>query len=91
MRNTTKRPGEASPVPDTYVSINEVCRQFGFSRQTFYRMLADPDGGLGELVLRIPPRTGRIRVPVRRFEAWLLARREGKGPRGISSETLGES
>lgn len=60
--------------PDTFVSVNEACRLFGVSRRTFYRMLADPEGGLDELVLRIPPKTGRYRVPVRRFEQWLRER-----------------
>ena len=60
--------------PDTFVSVNEACRLFGISRRTFYRMLADPDGGLDEVVLRIPPATGRYRVPLQRFEQWLRIR-----------------
>ncbi|MEZ6184086.1 MAG: helix-turn-helix domain-containing protein [Planctomycetota bacterium] len=60
--------------PDTYLSINEVCERFGLSRRTFYRMLADPRSGLAKVVVRIPPRTGRIRVPLKRFEKWLLER-----------------
>ena len=60
--------------PDTYASINEACRRFGISRRTFYRMLAE-EPTLARLVVRIPPGTGRIRVPLKRFEQWLLDRR----------------
>lgn len=60
--------------PDTFVSIDEACIIFGISRRTFYRLLADRRAGLDQVVLRIPPRTGHIRVPVRRFEEWLRAR-----------------
>ena len=59
--------------PDTYASINEACERFGISRRTFYRMLAE-EPGLAELVVRIPPGSGRIRVPLNRFERWLLER-----------------
>ncbi len=76
--------------PDTFVSIGELCRRFGFSRQTFYRMLNDPDGGLDEVAVRVPPPKGRLRIPVRRFEAWLRARQAGR-TRGISGKSLGES
>lgn len=69
--------GEADE-PDTFVSIDELCRRFGFSRQTFYRMLGDPEGGLDEVAVRVPPPHGRIRVPVRRFEVWLRARQAGR-------------
>ena len=65
--------------PDTFVSIGELCRRFGFSRQTFYRMFNDPDGGLDEVAVRVPPPRGRLRIPVRRFEAWLRARRDDVG------------
>ena len=58
--------------PDTYLSINQTCERFGISRRTFYRMLEDPS--LADLVVRIPPGTGRIRVPLKRFERWLLER-----------------
>lgn len=58
---------------DTYASITQVCKQFSVSRRTFYRMLAR-DPALAELVVRIPPKTGRIRVPLRRFEQWLRER-----------------
>lgn len=87
--NDTDRPRDATE-PDVFVSINEACRRFGLSRRTFYRMLADPSGGLTALVIRVPRGTGHIRVPVRRFEAWLRARHR-RGPRGTSPETLGES
>lgn len=73
MRSIQRTEG-GDPGPDTYVAVNEACRRFGVSRRTFYRMLADPDAGLAEVVLRIPPRTGPYRVPVRAFEQWLRAR-----------------
>ena len=75
--------------PDTYVSVNEACRRFGIARRTFYRMLAEHPS-LAEIALRIPPRTGRIRLPVKRFEAWLQAQQDPH-PRGISDRPLGES
>lgn len=59
--------------PDTYLSINQTCERFGISRRTFYRLLAD-EPGLAALVIRIPPGSGRIRVPLNRFERWLLER-----------------
>lgn len=72
--SSTRRTEGADPGPDTYVGVNEACRRFGISRRTFYRMLAEADAGLAEVVLRIPPRTGPYRVPVRAFEQWLRAR-----------------
>lgn len=72
-----RAPRDQPEPPDTFLSIDEACRLFGVSRRTFYRMLADRRAGLGKVVLRIPPRTGHIRVPVRRFEEWLRARQEG--------------
>lgn len=56
---------------DTYLSIIQTCERFRLSRSTFYRMLRDPDLDLEEIVVRVPPVTGRIRVPARRFEDWL--------------------
>jgi hypothetical protein len=54
-----------------------VCARYAISRATFYRMLADPNSGLRAVVVRIPPPTGRIRVPVVAFEAWLRRRQAG--------------
>ena len=71
---STPRDGHSSPNPDTYVSVNDACKRFGVSRRSFYRWLADPETGLANVVVRIPPGTGRIRVPVRRFEQWLRRR-----------------
>jgi predicted DNA-binding transcriptional regulator AlpA len=73
MRPTQAQPREPEPA-DAYLSIDEACARFGISRRTFYRLLADPEGGLDRVVLRIPPRTGHIRVPMKRFEQWLRAR-----------------
>lgn len=60
-----------------FLTVNEVCERYGFSRSTFYRMLADPQSGLRSVVLRIPPPWGRIRVPEDEFEAWLKKRQAG--------------
>ncbi|MCO5164878.1 MAG: helix-turn-helix domain-containing protein [Planctomycetes bacterium] len=82
--------------PQPYLSINNVCRRFAISRSTFYRLLADPDTGLEELVVRIPPRTGRLRVPAHAFEEWLRgrgdsARRRGRTNRPHSHDEPGQS
>jgi hypothetical protein len=58
-------------LPDSYLTINEACELFALSRSTFYRMLRDVELGLGEIVVRVPPNTGRIRVPAKGFEDWL--------------------
>lgn len=77
MQPSNPHAPRSQPEPqDTFVSIDEACRLFGISRRTLYRMLADRRGGLRKVVLRIPPGTGHIRVPVRRFEEWLRARQE---------------
>ncbi len=60
---------------DRYLSINEACKAYSFSRSTFYRMLDDPDSDLREIVIRIPPETGRIKVPQAAFETWLRRKR----------------
>ncbi len=57
--------------PDQYLSVDQTCSQFTLSRSTFYRLLRDAGSGLNELIVRVPPRTGRIRVPARGFEEWL--------------------
>ena len=59
---------------DLYVSVNEACRRVMVSRRTFYRWLADPESGLAGVIVRVPPETGRIRVPLQRFEQWLRGR-----------------
>ncbi len=68
---TAQRTPSFGPDPDTYVAVNEVCQRFGISRRSFYRWLADPNTGLIDVVVRIPPGTGRIRVPLKRFEQWI--------------------
>lgn len=73
MRSKKSRT-KSTPAPDTYLSVNEACEQIGISRRSFYRWLADPRTGLAGVVVRIPPGTGRIRVPVRRFEQWVRGR-----------------
>jgi predicted DNA-binding transcriptional regulator AlpA len=67
---------------DDYITIKQVCREFSFSRSTFYRMLDDPTSGLRELVVRIPPREGRIKVPRRAFEEWLRRPRRSRRSQG---------
>lgn len=68
--------------PQHYLSVNELCRRYGISRTSFYRMRATPELGLAEILVRIPPPNGRIRVPVGAFEEWLRRRR---APRRRSS------
>jgi hypothetical protein len=60
---------------DVFLSINQACEAFSFSRSTFYRMLDDPSSGLKEIVVRIPPVRGRIKVPRAAFESWLRQNR----------------
>jgi hypothetical protein len=59
---------------DRYVSVNEACAQFSISRASFYRMLGAPSSGLREIVIRVPPVTGRLRIPLNGFERWLQAK-----------------
>lgn len=70
-----------STSPDCFRTIRDTCARFDIGKSTFYRMLADPDSGLAEVVRRVPPVTGRIRVPERAFEEW-LTRRNGLGGKG---------
>lgn len=65
---------ETNETRPEFLSIDEVCRRYAFSRSTFYRMLGDPKSGLRAVVVRIPPPRGRVRVPVEAFEAWLRRR-----------------
>jgi predicted DNA-binding transcriptional regulator AlpA len=66
---------------ERYLSINAACEAFGFSRSTFYRMHDDPQSGLSEVVVRIPPGTGRIKVPRAAFEEWLKQKHRRRGAR----------
>ncbi len=70
--------------PDHYVTVNQACARFSMSRSSIYRMLADPDSGLSAILVRIPPGTGRLRVPLRAFEAWLRAHTPAKRRRRAS-------
>jgi hypothetical protein len=62
--------------PEAYVGVKEACRVFEISRRTFDRLLGDLDSGLSDIIVRIPPRTGRIKVPLRGF--LLLMKKLGK-------------
>jgi hypothetical protein len=82
------RTASASPsvIPDEgaakdFLTVVETCQRYGVSRATFDRMLRDPQSGLAEVVVRVPPVTGRVRVPVRAFEDWLRARGAKRRPR----------
>jgi hypothetical protein len=59
--------------PDTWVPVNEACARLSVSRSTFYELLRNELTGLGAIVRRIPPGTGRLRVPLRQLEQ-LVAR-----------------
>lgn len=61
---------------ERYDSVTGTCKRFRISRSTFYRMLADRHSGLSKILIRIPPITGRIRVPQSAFEEWLLKGRK---------------
>jgi hypothetical protein len=70
---------------DVYLSVRETCERFQISRATFDRMLSDSSSGLAEVIIRLPPVTGRVKVPLRAFEAWLRERRQRKQRRGGES------
>ena len=53
-----------------YLTVAEACNLAGISRSTFYKLLADPDAGLGRVAVRIPG-LARVRVPERAFRKWL--------------------
>lgn len=65
------------------VSVERACEDYGFSRATFDRWLADPrcglDAGPAPVVLRPNGPGGKVVVHVERLEAWLDAR--GRGTR----------
>ncbi len=52
-----------------YLTVAEACEVAVISRSTFYTLL-DPDSGLAQIVIRIPGLRS-MRVPERRFRAWL--------------------
>ena len=56
---------------DAWIPINTICKRFEISRSTFYRLLRDEQNGLSKLCVRIPPPTGRLRVPLAGFTQWL--------------------
>jgi hypothetical protein len=75
-RESRRRPrdqGPASAPLDTFLSVSETLRRFGISRSAFYDMVRNTD--LEHILVRVPPGTGRIRVPARRFEEWLRTNR----------------
>lgn len=63
---------------ERYLTVTEACKHFQISRATFDRVLSDPSSGLEDVVVRLPPATGRVKVPLRAFEAWLQGRRQRK-------------
>ena len=82
-RADSQRPNDDAG--DAYLSVRETCERFQISRATFDRMLSDSSSGLGEVIIRLPPVTGRVKVPLRAFEAWLRERRQRKQRRGGES------
>lgn len=76
----TKVLAEAARVGEPYISIEDACKKFDISRTTFYSLL--PAAEAAGVAVRVPPPTGSVRIPVRRFEAWLAqALKDGKKPR----------
>lgn len=67
------------PEGERYLSVRETCERFQISRATFDRMLRDPSSKLTEVIVRLPPTTGRVKVPQHAFETWLRERRQRRG------------
>lgn len=67
---------------DRLLTISECCTACGISRQTFYNWLNDPSLGFAELVVRVPPPNGRLRIRESRLREWLDS---GRTKRGRSS------
>lgn len=64
--------------PERFETIDETCKRTQTSRRTFYRML--PDLERAGVAVRVPPRTGRVRVSPSGLDAW-LRKRGRRGPR----------
>ena len=60
--------GKDDDMPE-YLTVNEACDLARISRTTFYKLL-ETDSGLADVVIRIPGLRS-MRVPERRFRAWL--------------------
>lgn len=58
-----------NPGVQQYLTVDETCELFRMSRSTFYELVRTTD--LSELLVRVPPPSGRLRVPSRDFERWL--------------------
>ena len=54
---------------DSYLTVAEACEVAAISRSTFYKLL-ETNSGLAKVVIRIPGLRS-MRVPERRFRAWL--------------------
>ena len=52
-----------------YLTVRKACEIAAISRSTFYKLL-ETDSGLAQIVIRIPGLRS-MRVPERRFRAWL--------------------
>jgi hypothetical protein len=71
-----------------YMSINTAVVRYETSRSTVYRMLDDPDLGLSDPEIRVPPLTGPRRISVAAFEKAIRKRRSKR--RQEPSETEGD-
>lgn len=58
----------AQPAGKPYLTLTETAERYQVSRRTLARMMADPSSGLADIVVRVPPITGKVRVPVAAFE-----------------------
>lgn len=62
------------PAGKPYMTMKETAERYSVSVRTLGRMLADPSTGFADIVVRVPPVTGQVRVPVVAFERFLEER-----------------
>ena len=55
----------------SYLTLKETAERYSVSRSTLARMMADPSTGFADIVVRVPPVTGQVRLPVMAFEKLL--------------------
>jgi hypothetical protein len=78
LREELEELKETERVGDAYLTIDQVCAKYAISRSTVYRMIEDPDLGLRELIIRVPPVTGPRRLPAAALEEIFRSKEEGR-------------